>query len=234
MTNIDSLNSVKARVQMPLLVNGDQMKQPEFHRRYEQSPDDTKFELIGGIVFMVSPLRRLHGLFHSKLNALLSEYADETPGVESGIEITTILGEDSETQPDLTLRIEQEFGGQSRINEDEYIEGPPEFLAEIAYSSRAIDLNQKRQDYEQAGVIEYVVLSIEDTRLFWFHFPSQTILEPNRKGILRSLVFPGLWIDEKALLARKMKQAKAVLQQGIASKEHRGFVRELKRKQQGS
>ena len=32
-------------------------------------------------------------------------YADETPGVESGIEITAILGEESEPQPDLTLRI---------------------------------------------------------------------------------------------------------------------------------
>ncbi len=28
---------------VPLLANGDHMKQPEFHRRYEAYPDDVKF-----------------------------------------------------------------------------------------------------------------------------------------------------------------------------------------------
>jgi hypothetical protein len=214
---------------LPLLVNGDRLNQPEFHRRYEEYPDNTRFELIGGTVYMTSPLRRPHGLYHSRLNVLLAEYSDETPGLETGIEITAILGDESEPQPDLAVRILEEYGGQSRINADEYIEGAPELLAEIAYSSRAIDLNQKRRDYETAGVLEYLVLSIEDERLFWFHFSTQNTIEPDRKGILRSIIFPGLWIHEKALVALDMKRAKAVLRRGITSKEHRDFVRKLKR-----
>jgi hypothetical protein len=31
---------------VPLLENGDRMKQPEFHRRYEQYPDPVKSERI--------------------------------------------------------------------------------------------------------------------------------------------------------------------------------------------
>ena len=39
------------------LENGDQMTQAEFHRRYKAYPEDVKFELIGGVVHMASPMR---------------------------------------------------------------------------------------------------------------------------------------------------------------------------------
>jgi len=59
---------------LPLLVNGDRMKQPEFHRRYEAYPDDTKCELVGGTVYMASPLRWPHGSHHSMLDLALRLY----------------------------------------------------------------------------------------------------------------------------------------------------------------
>jgi hypothetical protein len=46
---------------LPPLHNGDHMSQAEFHRRYEAYPDDVKIELIGGIVYVASPLKRPHG-----------------------------------------------------------------------------------------------------------------------------------------------------------------------------
>ncbi len=233
MTNDDNLKSGREREPVPLLANGDRMKQPEFHRRYEEYPGDAKFELIGGIVYMASPARWLHGQFWNDLSTLLGLYCYGTPGVEAGNEATAILGEESEPQPDLALRIHQGCGGQSTVNDDGYVTGPPELLAEIAYSSRAIDLNQKRQGYEQAGVLEYLVLSIEDERLFWFHFPSGTILTPDRKGVLRSIVFPGLWINEEALLARDPGRIQDVLQKGLASKTHRTFANQLAKRRQG-
>src|SRR6266446_1483212 len=111
---------------LPPLANGDRMKQPEFHRRYETYPEDVKFELIGGIVFMTSPLRRAHGKNHVNLSLVLSLYSCHTPGIEALDNATTILGDESEPQPDLTLRILTEFGGQSREAEKDYVEGPPE------------------------------------------------------------------------------------------------------------
>jgi Uma2 family endonuclease len=178
------------------------MTQPEFHRRYAAYSGDAKFELIGGIVYMASPLRWPHGTYHSELSFALGLYKAATPGIEAGDNATTILSDESEPQPDLALRILPECGGQSRLNEDEYVEGAPELIAEIAYSSRAIDLHQKRIDYEQAGVQEYLVVCVEEQELRWFDFASGRLLTPNRHGIHCCVIFPGLWVDSAALLAR--------------------------------
>ena len=111
-----------------LLHNGDHLAQPEFHRRYEVYPEDVKFELVGGIVYMASPLRRSHGRRHSQLGSILQRYSEETQGVETLDNVTTILGEESEPQPDLALCILSEYGGQSRETADDYVEGPPELV----------------------------------------------------------------------------------------------------------
>ena len=212
---------------VPLLVNGDRMKQPEFHRRYLTYPKDVKFELIGGTVYMASPLRYPHGTYSQELSLAFGLYRTATPGVEAADNATVILDEESEPQPDIALRLLAEYGGQSHVDDDEYLRGAPELLAEVAYSSRAIDLNQKREDYEQAGVQEYLVLSIEERQLHWFHFPKAKMIRPNRQGVSRSLVFPGLWIDNAALAARDSARLIEVVQQGLASRAHAAFVKRL-------
>jgi Uma2 family endonuclease len=212
---------------VPFLVNGQRMKQPEFHRRYEACPPEEKWELIGGIVYMASPLGYAHGRYDFALGAALSLFAAQTPGVEGAHNVTSILGEASEPQPDLLLRIATAYGGHSTINEQEYLEGPPEFIAEIAYSSLDIDLHRKREDYEQAGVAEYLVLCLEEQELHWFDFRSGRPIRPNRQGVYRSRIFPGLGIDGLALLARDSKRLWEVVQLGLASPEHDRFVKRL-------
>jgi Uma2 family endonuclease len=213
----------------PLLENGDSMKQPEFHRRYSLYPEDVKVELVGGIVYMASPLRWRHGTYAIKVGALLNEYSVATPGVEAGAEATAILGEESEPQPDITLRINQESGGQSTLDENQYVIGSSEMFVEIAHSTRAIDMNQKRGDYERAGVLEYVVLCVEEQEIHWFHFPSGGRIRANREGVFRSKVFPGLWLNGPALLALDYLAMKRTLEQGLASKAHAAFVKRLER-----
>ena len=53
----------------PLLRDGDRLTQKEFHRRYEAYPDDTKFELIGGVVYIASPSKRSHCCFDPDCNS---------------------------------------------------------------------------------------------------------------------------------------------------------------------
>lgn len=211
----------------PPLHNGDRLTQEEFHRRYDACPEDVKAELIGGVVYMASPLRRRHGSYDAKLGLVLSLYEAGTPGVEVLHNATTILGAHSEPQPDSALRILTEYGGRSWENANEYIEGSPEFLGEISHSTVAVDLGGKRDDYERAGVVEYLVLCIAEQELHWFHFPSRQVIKPNRQGIARSRVFPGLWIDLPALLARDSARLVAAVQQGLASREHAAFVKRL-------
>src|SRR5262249_8600062 len=131
-----------------------------------------------------------------------SHYEAATPGVEIAEGITTILGEKSEPMPDLVLRLLPECGGQSSYNEDDYLVGAPELIAEVSDASRAIDLKQKKQNYLEAGVQEYLVVDLVERKLHWFHFPSRRKLKPGKDGIWKSKVFPGLWLDGPALLAR--------------------------------
>ena len=89
----------------PRLRHGQRLTQPEFHRRYEQCPDHFKAELIGGIVYVASSLRRRHGTHNPELTGALWLYKGGTPSVEILENTTTILGPLSEPQPDLGLRI---------------------------------------------------------------------------------------------------------------------------------
>lgn len=209
-----------------LLRNGDRLTQPEFHRRYLAYPEDIKFELVGGIVYMASPLSLPHSRYDEELGFPFGVYKRATPGVEVLRGATTVLGKQSEPQPDLGLRILPEYGGRTRTVE-ELVHGSPELLAEIGYSTRAIDMNQKRDDYEKAGVCEYVVVCVEEQELHWFDFARGREIKPNLQGVYQSRVFPGLWIAGTALLARDSAQVEAVVRAGIASRAHAAFVKRL-------
>jgi hypothetical protein len=76
------------------------------------------------------------------------------------------------------------------------------------------------------GVREYIVWSVYDQQLQWFRLEEgQYIpLSPDDDGVLRSRVFPGLWLDVDALLKDDMAKVLAVLQQGLAASEHGDFV----------
>lgn len=203
------------------------MSREEFHRVYEQMPEDFKAELIGGIVYVASPLKRRHGTNHLPLGSLFFAYEGTTPGVESSDNTTILLGDESEPQPDLFLRILPEYGGQSKTTADDYILGAPELHAEVAHSSRAIDLHGKLDDYSRYGVLEYLVVCLREQQLRWFDLRTKKELQPDADGVYRIRTFPGLWIHGAALLAKDHQGLMATLQQGLATEEHAAFVRRL-------
>jgi Uma2 family endonuclease len=209
------------------LYSGDEMARDEFHRLYEETPEDFKAELIGGIVYVASPLRISHGQPHVLFSAPLAAYQAKTPGVEASDNTTVILGKDSEVQPDLLLRVLPEYGGQSHTNKGDYIEGPPEFIVEIAVSSRAIDLHAKRRQYARDGVAEYLVLCVKEKQLRWFDLAKGSELQPDASGVYRIQSFPGLWINGPALLAYDYAALMQTLEAGLATPEHAAFVDEL-------
>jgi Uma2 family endonuclease len=214
---------------LPLLENGDRLDQKTFHERYEAMPEGVKAELIGGIVYMASPLKKRHGRPHAQVMTWLGTYEEATPGVESLDNTTTIMGDKSEPQPDGCLLILPEYGGQTREDENENMVGSPEFIAEIASSTESIDLHAKRKDYERAGVREYMVAAVRQRQVFWWthHKGKFKPLASGADGIFRSIVFPGLWLDSKALLRGDLRRLLAVLRQGLATPDHAAFAREL-------
>jgi len=209
------------------LATGDHMTREEFHRLYAATADAFRAELIGGIVYVPSPLKRQHGVHHVLLGALFAAYAARTPGMEAGDNATVLLGEDAEPQPDLYLRVLPESGGQSRTTDDDYILGAPELIAEIAHSSRAIDLHAKKDDYARYGVHEYLVVTLGEGRLRWFDLRAGRELEAAADGVVRLQAAPGLWVDTTALFASDHAGAMATLERGLATPEHAEFVRRL-------
>lgn len=208
------------------LINGEHMSQEEFHRRYEMCPKGEKWELVGGVVYMASPLKLKHSRYDDEIGYLLGTYRRATPGTEVMHNATAILGCGSEPQPDLAMRILPEYGGQSRGTDNDYLQGSPELVVEIAHSRRALAMHAKRSDYERHGVIEYMVVLAEEREVHWYYFPDDEI-RPNREGISRSRVFPGFWVDIEALLRRDSPRLLEVLQLGLASRAHGSFVRSL-------
>ncbi len=219
-----------SKQKIPALENGDRLTRIEFERRYHAMPNVKKAELIEGIVYMPSPVRhRQHGEPHSYLMGWLVVYMAGTPGVQVGDNSTVRLDLDNEPQPDGSLLIDPECGGQTRISEDGYIEGAPELALEVASSSVSYDLHAKRHVYRRNGVREYVVWRVLDEAIDWFVLRDGQYerLVPGDDGILRSEVFAGLWLDPTALVRHDLATVLATVQQGVESPEHAAFVAAL-------
>lgn len=219
------------KVAIPPLQNGDHLTIKEFRKRYEAMPVNIKAELINGVVYMSSPVTMsFHGQPHANLSCWLGTYRAYTPGLQAGDNATLreLLGE-HEPQPDLCLRILEAFGGQSATNADGYVVGAPEYIGEISASSVSYDLHEKLQVYQENGVLEYAIWRVLDEEIDWLYLKRgkfQRLAQTN--GIYKSRAFPGLWLDTKAMIADDLATVLEVVQQGIASPEHRRFVEKLR------
>jgi Uma2 family endonuclease len=216
-----------------LLENGAHLSASEFLRRYEATMPDVKAELVNGIVYMASPVRLdQHGEPDSLIQTWLGNYAIATPGVKSATNTTVRLGPDDVPQPDGLLRMLPECGGQGRPDPKGYLQGAPELIVEVAASTASLDAREKLASYRRAGALEYLLWRTADEAVDWWVLEEDEYrpLLPGADSILRSRVFPGLWLDTAALLAGDGATLMAKLQEGLRSQEHASFVAELQKR----
>jgi Uma2 family endonuclease len=216
---------------LPPLNAGDRLSRAEFERRYEAHPEIKKAELVEGIVYTPSPARFiLHSQPHLDIATWLGIYRSATPGVSGGDNATLRLDYENVVQPDVLLRLDPALGGRSRVTADGYLAGPPELVVEIAASSVSYDLGVKRRAYARNGVQEYLAEQAYEQRVDWFVLREGVYeaLQADNDGILRSEVFPGLWLPVDAPWAGDLAGMIDVLQQGLASAEHAAFVAQLR------
>jgi Uma2 family endonuclease len=156
-------------------------------------------------------------------------YEASTPNVVAADNTSARLDLDNEPQPDGMLLIDPSFGGQAIHTEDDYVEKALEWVGEVSSSSVSIDLHTKKTVYRRNGVREYVVWRVLDKQIDWFVLRDADYvpLAPDADGILKSDVFPGLWLDAAAMIDGDMKRVLAVLEKGLASPEHAAFVRRV-------
>jgi hypothetical protein len=77
---------------VPPLAAGDRLTREEFLRRWEAHPEIKKAELIGGIVYMSSPVSVDHGDMDNHVTTWLGVYAAGTPGCAVSVAIRCTEG----------------------------------------------------------------------------------------------------------------------------------------------
>jgi hypothetical protein len=211
------------------LREGERMNADEFFRRYSAMPEVKKAELINGVVYMGSPVsNQRHGYPHVRLAGWLSFYLMNTPGLLGGDNDTVMLGDEDQPQPDLHLRLAQ--GGAARYSEEGgYVVGPPELVAEVSASSINRDSGPRFEMYRGFGAQEYVIWAVDEERFDWHRLREGVyeLLPVDDAGVIRSEVFPGLWLDTRAMLEERGPEVYATLQRGMATEEYRRFAASL-------
>jgi hypothetical protein len=211
----------------PTLETGDNLTRDEFLRIWDQLPHIKRAELIGGVVYMPAALGTDHGGDDFNITTWLGVYRAATPGCVGGSDVTCIFLADC-PQPDVNLRVVTEYGGKSWI-EDKRIHGSPELLVEVCNTTESMDLHQKFDLYKEARVQEYLVVIVKKKQIRWHRLVKgdYRLISADGGGIYRSVVFPGLWLDSKALFKDDLAKVLATLQKGIDSDEHQSFVAKL-------
>jgi Uma2 family endonuclease len=198
---------------IPVLENGDRVSRREFERRYDGMLGVKKAELIEGQVWMPSPVRfTSHAQPHAFMIGWLFNYVASTPGVRLADNASVRLDADNEFQPDALLFRQP---GPASVAADDYLEGAPELVVEIAGSSAAIDLHEKKHVYQRVGVREYIVWQVHERKIDWFVLTEDgyVTLPPDEQGILSSRTFAGLCLAVEAMLSGDLAKVLAAMPQ---------------------
>ena len=211
------------------LIAGDCLSREEFILRWNQPPDLKFAELIDGVVYKPSPLSAEHGEQTGLVSTWLGHYAAFTEGCTIGLNATWFMLDDA-PQPDVHLRIAGE--GEASWIEEGFFHGAPEFVAETCKTSTSHDLHQKKDLYAAAGVKEYLAVLVKEREVRWHRLvgDSYQLLPCPPDGVIRSVVFPGLWLSLEALLNGDLRGLLQTLDRGLATPEHAEFVERLARK----
>ena len=179
---------------------------------------------------MGSPVRyACHGRPDILIQGWLATYEANTPGVEAVSNTTAQLDIDNVPQPDTLLRVVEACGGQSSVDEKDYLDGAPELVVEVAASTASIDTREKLRAYRRNGVREYLIWLAEEKEIRCLRLEEGEYhpVALQEGGIFRSAVFPGLWLDTQAALALDLAQVLRKLQAGLNSRAHRDFLKSL-------
>jgi Uma2 family endonuclease len=105
------------------------------------------------------------------------------------------------------------------VDRGPYGGGAPELIAEICLASTEVDFGPKAALYKAAGVREYITIEMFRQRIVWRMLEDCAYItqEVPADGILRSRIFPGLWLDMAAFWADDDAKMQAALNAGFAA-----------------
>ena len=168
----------------------------------EMVDEDTKAELIDGVMIVHSPASLLHDRVAHFLRALMGCYASEKGlGEVFGPDGLVHLAASRKFGPDIFF-VEQERVPRTLSSEQKEFEGAPALVLEIlSPSNRADDLEEKRPAYRKAGVQEIWFVDPDNREIIIDRRrgPKNYVTTTIRKGKASSLVLPGFWLEAEWL-----------------------------------
>lgn len=177
-------------------------------------PHLKKAELIGGVVYIPTPVRmKSHAEPHGYIMTWLGYYCAHTADVKFADNATIRLDPDNEPQPDAVVWLAEGPGARARVSEDDYLEGAPDLIVEIAASSASHDVHEKMKVYRRNGVQEYIVWQTFEGRIDWFSLEAEQYvpLQPDPEGLVHSRIFPGLCMNVEAMITGDLAKVLAGL-----------------------
>ena len=104
---------------------------------------------------------------------------------------------------------------------------PPSVKGALRFWWRALNWGKFREAPGADDAAALRALHEEEVRWHRLDGGQYKLLKPGKDGVIRSIVFPGLWLDVPALLGENLPQVLATLSQGLASEEHTKFAAEI-------
>ena len=171
----------------------------EYHQLVESGLlDDRQVELLKGMIIEISPEGMPHVVYCTESVKYLRILLRDKAEVREAHPIT--LPNDSEPEPDIAIVAapSRQYLAHHPYPEDIF------WLIEYSNTTLLKDLNEKRQVYAEAGIIEYWVVNLKSSELIVFRdldgdrYQSEIKLST---GNISPLLFPDLQIEVSKLLS---------------------------------
>ena len=159
---------------------------------YRLANEDTRVELIDGVLTMHSPASFRHERVFLFLASLAEAYASQKKlGVIAGSRAAVAIDDDRRVEPDIVfLKTEH----QNRIGEVS-IEGQVDWIVEIlSPATRDYDLGDKRRIYEDAGIPELWFVDLAQSRVL-IERPAGRRISEVQTGRANCEALAGFWIE---------------------------------------
>jgi Uma2 family endonuclease len=173
--------------------------------------EDQKADLIDGVIYMSSPDNTDANSIFMWLGRLIGLFAEERElGEVYGSRVAFRLEEYQSPEPDIAFVRTDRL----QIVQRGFVEGPPDLAIEIVSpDSIERDYVRKREQYRQAGVLEYWIVDELEQRIVLLRRSSSGAyreIKP-RKGVLHSQALPGFWLRPEWLWQQPRPKKKMIL-----------------------
>jgi hypothetical protein len=219
----------------PPLADGQLVSLEEFEQRFDATPDLKHAELLDGVAYLRHDGRAFAGSCRAALIGWLGVYSASTRFLLPGAHGHVALDDRNELQPDAILAVRPEAGGTVVLDATGVVRSAPDFAADVFTTTNATLLPKRIAAHERGGTLEYLVWYAEHKCVDWLVRERGEFVAMNpdpADGLLKSVAFPGLWLDATALLNGDLDTVLAALQRGLASAEHKAFVSQLAARRQ--